>query len=67
MQLHLTQQEIYTTRLLVQALCLTNNDTLKVVTLVQEIMTELSEALSEEDKIIVITKMVCNLMKKNGS
>jgi hypothetical protein len=29
-------------------------------------MTELSEAVSEKDKIMVITKMVLNLMKQNG-
>jgi hypothetical protein len=29
-------------------------------------MAELNEALSEEDKIMVLTKMVFNLMKQNG-
>jgi hypothetical protein len=29
-------------------------------------MTELSEAVSEKDKIMVITKMALNLMKQNG-
>jgi hypothetical protein len=38
----------------------------KVATVVQEIMTELNEAVSEEDKIMVITKMVHNLIKQNG-
>jgi hypothetical protein len=37
-----------------------------VATVVQQIMTELSEAMSEEDKIMVITKMVLNLVKQNG-
>jgi hypothetical protein len=39
---------------------------LKIATVVQEIMTELNEAVSEKDKIIIITKMVLNLMKQNG-
>jgi hypothetical protein len=39
---------------------------IKVSTAVQQIMTELSEAVSEEDKIMTITKMVLNLMKQNG-
>jgi hypothetical protein len=33
---------------------------------VQQIVTELSEAVSEKDKIMVITKMLLNLMKQNG-
>jgi hypothetical protein len=32
----------------------------------QQIITELSEAESEMDKLMVITKMVFNLMKQNG-
>jgi hypothetical protein len=39
---------------------------LKVATVMQQIMTEISEAVSEKDKIMVITKMVLNLMKPNG-
>jgi hypothetical protein len=39
---------------------------LKAATVVQQIMTVLSEAVSEEDKTIVITKMALNLMKQNG-
>jgi hypothetical protein len=45
---------------------LTSNDMLKIATVVHQIMTELSEATSEKDKITVITKMVLNLMKQNG-
>jgi hypothetical protein len=37
-----------------------------VATVVQWIMTEFSEAVSEKDKIMVITKMLPNLMKLNG-
>jgi hypothetical protein len=39
---------------------------LRVVTVVQQIMTEFNCAVSEEDKIVVITKIVLNLMKQNG-
>jgi hypothetical protein len=37
-----------------------------VVTVVQQIMTEFSGAVSEEDKIVAITKIVLNLMKQDG-
>jgi hypothetical protein len=59
------QQEIQRTGLSVQAPSSTNNDTLKIATVVQEIITELCEAVSEKDKIMVITKMVLNLLKQN--
>jgi hypothetical protein len=39
---------------------------LRVVTVVQQIMTEFNGAVSEEDKIVAITKIVLNLMKQNG-
>jgi hypothetical protein len=39
---------------------------LKVVTVVQQIMTEVSGALSEEEKIVAITKIVLKLMNHNG-
>jgi hypothetical protein len=39
---------------------------LKVVTAVQQIMTEFNGALSEEDKRVAITKIVLILMKHNG-
>jgi hypothetical protein len=60
---HLPQQVIQRTDLSAQATSSTNNDTLKIASVVQQIMTELSQAVSEKDKIIVITKMVLNLMK----
>jgi hypothetical protein len=50
----------------VQAHSSTNNDTLKAATVMQQIITELSEDVSKEDKITVITKMILNLMKQNG-
>jgi hypothetical protein len=39
---------------------------LRVVTVVQRIMTEFKGAVSEEDKIVAITNFVLNLMKQNG-
>jgi hypothetical protein len=38
----------------------------KVANVVQQIMTELSEAVSEKDKVVVITKIALNLVKQNG-
>jgi hypothetical protein len=37
----------------------------RIVSAVQQIMTELSGAVSEESKILAITKIVFNLMKEN--
>jgi hypothetical protein len=39
---------------------------LRVVPVVQQIMTEFSGAVSEEDKIVAVTKIVLNIMKQNG-
>jgi hypothetical protein len=39
---------------------------LRVVTVVQQIMTEFNGAVSEEDKIVAITKILLNLMKQDG-
>jgi hypothetical protein len=47
-----------------QAPSLSSNDT--VATVVHQIMTELSKAVSEEDRVMVITKLVPNLMQQNG-
>jgi hypothetical protein len=38
----------------------------KVATVVQQIVTELNGAVSEEGKIMVITKIVLSLMKHDG-
>jgi hypothetical protein len=38
---------------------------MRVVTVIQQIMTEYSGAVSEEDKIMAITKIVLNLTKQN--
>jgi hypothetical protein len=63
-QQHLLQPEIQRTDLSVKAPSSSNNDT--VATIVHQIMTELSEAPSQEDRIMDITKMVLNFMKQNG-
>jgi hypothetical protein len=39
---------------------------LRVVTVVQQIMTEVSGALSEEEKIVAITIIVLKLMNQKG-
>jgi hypothetical protein len=41
-------------------------DMLRALTVVQQIMTELKGAVSEEAMIYAITKIVINLMKENG-
>jgi hypothetical protein len=65
-QQHLPQQEIQQTGLSVQAPSSSNSDMLKVATVMQQIMTELSKAILEKDKVMVITKKLLNLMKQNG-
>jgi hypothetical protein len=65
-QQHLPQQAIQRAGMSVQAPSSTKNDTLKVDTVVQQIITEPSEAVSVKDKIMVITKIVVNLAKQNG-
>jgi hypothetical protein len=65
-QQHFPQQEIQKTGLSVHTPSLSDSDTLKVATVVQQIMTESSEAVSEEDKIVVITKMFLSSVKRNG-
>jgi hypothetical protein len=39
---------------------------LRVVTVVQQSMEEFNDALSEEEKIMAITKILLNLMNQNG-
>jgi hypothetical protein len=39
---------------------------LRVVPVVQQIMSEFNGSVSEEDKIVAITKIVLNLMKQDG-
>jgi hypothetical protein len=38
---------------------------LRVVTVIQQIMTDINGAVSEEEKIVAITKIVLNLMKQD--
>jgi hypothetical protein len=38
---------------------------LRIVTIVLQFMTELNGAVSEEEKIVAITKIILNLMKQN--
>jgi type IV secretory pathway VirB2 component (pilin) len=61
-QQQVPQQEISEKSLSVQAPSSSNNDA--VATLVHQIMTELNGALSQEDRIIFIIKVVLNLIKK---
>jgi hypothetical protein len=42
------------------------DDMFKVAAIVQQIMTELNGAVSEENKIVAITKIVLNLIKQNS-
>jgi hypothetical protein len=65
-QQHQPQQEIQRTGLSVQAPSSANNGMLNIVTVVQLIITELSEAVSEKDKIMVITEMILNSEKQHG-
>jgi hypothetical protein len=43
-----------------------DSDKLKVTAVVRQIMTERSEAVSEEDKVMIVTIMVLDLMQRNG-
>jgi hypothetical protein len=61
MQQYLTQKELQKIGLSVQDSSLSSSDT--VATVVHQIMTELSEAVSEKDKIMVITKIVLSETK----
>jgi hypothetical protein len=42
-----------------------DNSMLRIVNVVQQFMTEFNGAVSEEEKIVAITKIVSNLMKQN--
>jgi hypothetical protein len=42
-----------------------NKSMLRIVITVQQFMTEFNGAVSEEEKIVAITKIVSNLMKQN--
>jgi hypothetical protein len=53
-QQHVPQQEIQETDLSVQTPSSPDNDKLKISTVVREIMKELSEPVSEEDKAMIV-------------
>jgi hypothetical protein len=59
-------QDIQKTGLSVRAPSSSDYDKLKVSTVVRQIMKELSEAVSEEDKVMIVIMMVLDLMKRNG-
>jgi hypothetical protein len=42
-----------------------DNSMLRIVPVVQQLMTEFSGAVSEEEKMVAITKIISNLMKQN--
>jgi hypothetical protein len=63
-QQYLPQQEFQKTGLSVLAPSSSNND--NVATVVHQIIKELSEAASEKDRTMLITKVVLNLMQQNG-
>jgi hypothetical protein len=64
LQQYLSQQGFQKPGLSVQAPISSNNNA--VATVVQQIMIELSGAVSEEVRVMVIRKMVLNLMQQNG-
>jgi cell division protein FtsN len=63
-QQYLPQKEFQKTELSVQATSSSNNNS--VATVVHQIMTTLTKAVSEEDRVMVITKLVLNLLQQNG-
>jgi hypothetical protein len=63
-QQYLPQKDFQKTDLSVQAPSSSNNDS--VATVVPQIMTKLTKAVSEEDRLMVITKLVLSLMQQNG-
>jgi hypothetical protein len=66
MQQNLPHQDIQKSCLSLWAPNSSDNDMLNVATVLCHIMIDLSEAVSDEDKIMVITKMVFSLIKQNG-
>jgi glutamate mutase epsilon subunit len=42
-----------------------DNSMLRIVAAIQQFMTEFNGAMSEEEKIVTITKIVSNVMKQN--
>jgi hypothetical protein len=67
MQQHLPQQEIQKRGQSVQTPSSSNNGMLKSAVVVQQIITELSEAVTEEDKIMVVTKWLLEFIGRSKS
>jgi hypothetical protein len=65
-QQHLPQQEFQKMGLSVQSPSSSDNDKLKVATVERQIMKEISEVVSEEDKVMMVTMMVLDLLQRNG-
>jgi hypothetical protein len=65
-QLALPQQEFQKTDLSVEIPISSDNDKLKVATAVRQIMRELSESVSKEDKVMIVTMIVLDLNKLRG-
>jgi hypothetical protein len=62
-QQHLPQQEFQKNGLSVQAPSSSDSDKLKVATAVRQIMKELSETVSEEGEVMIVTMMVLDLVQ----
>jgi hypothetical protein len=62
-QQHLPQQEFHKRRLSVQSPSSSDIDKLKITTVVREIIKVLNEVVSEEDKVMIVTMMVLDLMQ----
>jgi hypothetical protein len=62
-QQHLPQQKFQKTGLSVQSPSSSDNEKLKVANEVHQIMTKLSEAVSEEGRAVIVTMMVLDLMQ----
>jgi hypothetical protein len=45
---------------------LLDNSILRIVTVIQQFMTEFNGDVSQEEKIRAVTKIILNLMKQNG-
>jgi hypothetical protein len=65
-QQYLPQEEFQKTVLSVQSPSSSDNDKLKVATEVRQIVKELSEAVSEEDKVMTVTMIILDLIQQNG-
>jgi hypothetical protein len=65
-QQHLLQKDFQKTGVSVQAPSSSDNEKLKVAAVVRQTMRKLSGAASEDDKLMLVTMMVLDLMQRNG-